>query len=71
MKNPQGGTSATPAHQRSGRVTSAAYLGDHIEYEIDSPAGRLFIVDADNLTAMAPGAAVRLQFRGGGAALIA
>ena len=54
-----------------GRVTSAAYLGDHIEYEIDSPAGRLFIVDADNLTAMAPGAAVRLQFRGGGAALIA
>ncbi len=28
-----------------GRVLSAAYLGDHIEYEIETPVGRLFIVD--------------------------
>ena len=54
-----------------GRVASAAYLGDHIEYEIDCPAGRLFVVDAGSSQAMAPGTSVRLQFRGGGAALIA
>ncbi|WP_182086271.1 ABC transporter ATP-binding protein [Aureimonas sp. ME7] len=28
-----------------GRVTSAAYLGDHIEYEVETAVGRLFIVD--------------------------
>ncbi|GGE05428.1 Fe(3+) ions import ATP-binding protein FbpC 1 [Aureimonas endophytica] len=28
-----------------GRVTSAAYLGDHIEYEVETAFGRLFIVD--------------------------
>jgi iron(III) transport system ATP-binding protein len=28
-----------------GRVLSAAYLGDHIEYEIETSVGRLFIVD--------------------------
>ncbi len=54
-----------------GSVASAAYLGDHIEYEIDCPAGRLFVVDSASSQAMAPGTAVRLQFRGGGAALIA
>ena len=54
-----------------GRVASAAYLGDHIEYEIDGPAGRLFVVDSGSSEAMAPGTPVRLQFRGGGAALIA
>ncbi|NHF73466.1 ABC transporter ATP-binding protein [Paracoccus xiamenensis] len=54
-----------------GKVASAAYLGDHIEYEIDSAAGRLFVVDDTNTTAIAPGAPVRLQFRGVGVALIA
>ncbi|ALN75189.1 ABC transporter ATP-binding protein [Aureimonas sp. AU20] len=28
-----------------GRVASAAYLGDHIEYEVETALGRLFIVD--------------------------
>ncbi|WP_152047339.1 ABC transporter ATP-binding protein [Aureimonas psammosilenae] len=28
-----------------GRVMSAAYLGDHIEYEVETAFGRLFIVD--------------------------
>ncbi|MFV0361008.1 ABC transporter ATP-binding protein [Tropicimonas sp.] len=54
-----------------GRVASAAYLGDHIEYEIDGPAGRLFLVDSSRSATVAPGAGVRLQFRGGGVALIA
>ncbi|RCW81758.1 ABC transporter ATP-binding protein [Paracoccus lutimaris] len=54
-----------------GRVTSAAYLGDHIEYEIDTAAGSLFVVDAASSTARAPGSSVRLQFSGTGVALIA
>ena len=53
-----------------GRVASAAYLGDHIEYEIDSPAGRLFVLDASGKGAASPGEAVRLQLSGSGAALI-
>lgn len=53
-----------------GRVASAAYLGDHIEYEIDCPAGRLFVVDSDGRAPFAPGATLHLQFRGTGAALI-
>ena len=28
-----------------GRVASAAYLGDHIEYEVETALGRLFVVD--------------------------
>ncbi|MDP0928691.1 ABC transporter ATP-binding protein [Paracoccus onubensis] len=53
-----------------GRVVSAAYLGDHIEYEIDGPAGRLFVIDGDRTEAIPPGRPVGLQFRGGGVALI-
>ena len=29
----------------AGRVLSAAYLGDHVEYEIETAIGRLFVVD--------------------------
>ncbi|HMQ40977.1 MAG TPA: ABC transporter ATP-binding protein [Paracoccus sp. (in: a-proteobacteria)] len=53
-----------------GKVATAAYLGDHIEYEIDSPAGRLFVVDDTGTVIIPPGAPVRLQFRGVGVALI-
>lgn len=55
----------------AGKVLSAAYLGDHIEYEIDTPSGRLFVVDGDSTVAAAPGSDVVLQFRGTGIALIA
>lgn len=53
-----------------GRVTTAAYLGDHIEYEIDTEAARLFVVDSDNTAALAPLSTVFLQYRGSGAALV-
>ncbi|AUH64386.1 ABC transporter ATP-binding protein [Paracoccus zhejiangensis] len=54
-----------------GRVVSAAYLGDHIEYEIDGPAGRLFVMDSSGTDPLPQGAPVRLGLRPGGAALIA
>ncbi|RJL07809.1 ABC transporter ATP-binding protein [Paracoccus siganidrum] len=54
-----------------GRVASAAYQGDRIEYEIDGPAGRLFVIDGRSSVPLGVGSPVRLQFRGGGVALIA
>ncbi|AUH33045.1 ABC transporter ATP-binding protein [Paracoccus tegillarcae] len=54
-----------------GTVATAAYLGDHIEYEIDSSAGRLFVMDDTSSVAIDPGTPIRLQFRGVGVALIA
>lgn len=55
----------------AGKVLSSAYLGDHIEYEVDSIAGRLFVVDSENKTAAPVGTNIRLQLRSGGIALIA
>ena len=54
-----------------GRVATAAYLGDHIEYEIETAAGPLFVIDDTSSAAVAPGSGIRLQFRGVGVALIA
>jgi len=52
------------------RVLSAAYLGDHIEYEFETPVGRLFVTD-DGIDSMASvGQHTSLTFRGKGAALI-
>ena len=53
-----------------GTIASAAYLGDHIEYEIDTVAGRLFVMDDTSSVAIAVGTQVALQFRGVGVALI-
>ncbi len=51
-------------------VASSAYLGDHIEYEIDGPLGRIFVVDDEGDVPLAPGTAVSLELRPRGAALI-
>ncbi|NGM45895.1 ABC transporter ATP-binding protein [Rhodobacter sp. SGA-6-6] len=52
------------------RVLSAAYLGDHIEYEFETVVGRLFVTD-DGIDSMVPvGQEASLTFRGKGAALI-
>lgn len=55
----------------SGTVLSSAYLGDHAEYEIDTPLGRLFIVDGAGQAPLPPGSPVSLGLLGRGAALIA
>ncbi len=54
----------------AGRVASSAYLGDHIEYEIDSPLGLLFAVDTESDAALPAGTSVALGFRPRGLALI-
>lgn len=54
-----------------GRISTAAYLGDHIEYEIETEAGQLFVIDDTTSRALEPGIRVTLRFRGVGVALIA
>ena len=54
----------------TGRVLSAAYLGDHMEYEVETPLGRLFAIDAESERALPQGSVVSLEFRPRGLALI-
>ncbi|WP_102227079.1 ABC transporter ATP-binding protein [Acidimangrovimonas sediminis] len=54
----------------SGRVRSAAYLGDHVEYEIESDLGQLFAIDHANATPYAVGSDLALTFRAAGLALL-
>ena len=54
-----------------GRILSSAYLGDHVEYEIESPLGRLFAVDPEAEVPLETDTPVALGFRARGLALIA
>ena len=54
----------------SGRVVTSAYLGDHVEYEIETPLGRLFAIAADADTPLPQGSPVTLGFGPRGLALI-
>jgi iron(III) transport system ATP-binding protein len=54
----------------SGRVTHAAYLGDHVEYEVETAAGTLFVVDAAVERSMAPATDVAIGFKERGIAII-
>ncbi|WP_226781182.1 ABC transporter ATP-binding protein [Oceaniglobus trochenteri] len=54
----------------AGTIATSAYLGDHVEYEIDGPLGRIFVVDDESETPLRPGSAVVLELRPRGLALI-
>ena len=53
-----------------GRVLSSAYLGDHVEYEIETASGPLFVLDSDGETPLPAGTSVAIGFRPRGLALI-
>ena len=53
-----------------GRVAHAAYLGDHIEYEIETEHGKLFIVDPEAEQALPTSTDVSIHFKSRGLALI-
>ncbi len=53
-----------------GKVTSSAYLGDHVEYELDTDLGQIFAIDAESILPLPTGTAVSLGFRERGLALI-
>jgi iron(III) transport system ATP-binding protein len=54
----------------SGRITHAAYLGDHVEYEVETANGTLFVVDPAVERALAPKTGVNIGFKGRGIAII-
>ncbi len=54
----------------AGRIASSAYLGDHVEYEIETDIGLLFAVDAEGNAPLSAGTPVALGFRSRGLALI-
>ncbi|MCQ0988750.1 ABC transporter ATP-binding protein [Jiella marina] len=53
-----------------GRIMSAAYLGDHVEYEIETPVGRLFAIDPAVERIHPVESEVRLSLRNRGVAVI-
>ncbi|TCM52287.1 iron(III) transport system ATP-binding protein [Rhizobium sp. PP-F2F-G48] len=53
-----------------GRITHAAYLGDHVEYEVETGTGRLFVVDPAVERALSPATDVSVGFKGRGIAII-
>lgn len=54
----------------AGRVAHSAYLGDHIEYEIETEHGKLFIVDPDVEQALPSQTDVAIHFKARGIAII-
>ncbi|MET0747206.1 MAG: ABC transporter ATP-binding protein [Rhizobium sp.] len=54
-----------------GIITHAAYLGDHVEYEVETSGGTLFVVDPAVERALAPTTTVAVGFKGRGIAIIA
>jgi iron(III) transport system ATP-binding protein len=61
-----------PPGMLSGRIAKAAYLGDHMEYQIavDGLDKELFVIDAEVATPREVGAVVGLMLDAGGAALV-
>lgn len=53
-----------------GRISHAAYLGDHIEYEAETSDGRLFVVDPSVDRPLAPGTTVAIGLKNRGIAII-
>jgi len=54
-----------------GRVISSAYLGDHMEYEVETDHGTIFVIDTESETPLPARTSVAVGFRGRGLALIA
>lgn len=54
----------------TGKIASSAYLGDHLEYEIETSIGAFFAVDSEGDVPLSPGTPVALGFRSRGLALI-
>ncbi|MGR3793719.1 ABC transporter ATP-binding protein [Vannielia sp. SX4] len=60
----------TEGEGMAGKVATSAYLGDHVEYEIDGPLGRIFVVDDESDVPLPVGTPVALEVRPRGVALI-
>ncbi len=54
----------------AGTVSSSAYLGDHVEYEIDCSLGLIFVVDEESDQPIPAGEPIYLELRSRGIAVI-
>jgi iron(III) transport system ATP-binding protein len=63
-------TPRAAASEFNGQITHAAYLGDHVEYEVKTNQGTLFVVDPAVDKAFAPQTEVAITFRDRGIAII-
>ncbi|OJF98473.1 ABC transporter ATP-binding protein [Pararhizobium antarcticum] len=54
----------------SGTITHTAYLGDHVEYEVETANGPLFVVDPAVERPLAANTSVSIGFKGRGIAII-
>jgi iron(III) transport system ATP-binding protein len=53
-----------------GTITHSAYLGDHIEYEVETRHGKLFVVDLESEEPLSRNSTVSVHLKGRGLALI-
>jgi iron(III) transport system ATP-binding protein len=54
----------------TGQITHSAYLGDHVEYEVKTDQGTLFVIDPSVDHALAPATHVEIGFKERGVAVI-
>jgi len=54
----------------NGLITHSAYLGDHVEYEVKTDRGSLFVIDATVDSALPPDTDVTIAFKDRGVAVI-
>jgi iron(III) transport system ATP-binding protein len=54
----------------TGQITHSAYLGDHVEYEVKTDQGTLFVIDPSVDHALAPATHVEIGFKDRGVAVI-
>ena len=70
LLGPSGCGKTTTLRMLAGRILHSAYLGDHVEYEVETAVGTLFIVD-DAVDRILPATSeATLGFRNRGIALI-
>jgi iron(III) transport system ATP-binding protein len=53
-----------------GRVSKSSYLGTHVEFEVESPVGNLFVVEYDRKAPVEPGAAVWITLAERGVSIV-
>ena len=51
-----------PGNGLAGQVLKAAYLGDHLEYTVDTPVGELFVIDNSVAAPRPVGSSVSVGF---------
>jgi iron(III) transport system ATP-binding protein len=61
---------SSPAPHIEGRVVKASYLGTHVEYDVESPAGPLFVVAYGAKTALKAGTDVAITFADRGICIV-